>query len=35
MNEIPEGEGIMYWNNDNRYEGVFKIMKWKGKELCK
>ena len=33
MNGIPEGEGIMYWNNDNRYEGEFKNNKMEGKGI--
>ena len=32
INGLKEGKGIMYRNDDDRYEGKFKNIKWKEKE---
>ena len=32
LNGVPEGKGIMYWNNGERYEGKWK-MAWKRKRI--
>ena len=33
LNGVPEGKGIMYWNNGDRYEGDWKNDERKGKEI--
>ena len=33
LNGVPEGKGIMYWNNGDRYEGDWKNDKIEGKGI--
>ena len=33
LNGVPEGKGIMYWNNGDRYEGDWKNNEREGKGI--
>ena len=33
VNGVPEGKGIMYWNNGDKYEGEWKNDKKEGKGI--